>query len=147
MTILVWLAPLLYPVSLKALFSSAQWAQSQVVGVPFVALALMWACVGPLLAICALNHLSFDRGAQASTRVLVVGAVMAAISPSLFLFVSRANDGLSVNLGMFELKANALSLQLNKAVTSQSANIWVTHSGEWAMKPINTIERSAARTD
>ena len=99
-TVLVWLAPLLYPVSLKALFSSAQWAQSQVVGVPFVALALMWACVGPLLAICALNHLSFDRGAQASTRVLVVGAVMAAISPSLFLFVSRANDGLSVNLGM-----------------------------------------------
>ena len=40
----------------------------------------------------------------------------------------------SVPSGMFELKANALSLQLNKAVTSQSANIWVTHSGEWAMK-------------
>src|SRR5688572_31290581 len=34
---------------------------------------------------------------------------------------------------MFELKANALSLQLNRAVTSQSANIWVTHSGEWTM--------------
>jgi succinate dehydrogenase/fumarate reductase cytochrome b subunit len=32
--------------------------------------------------------------------VLVVGAVMAAISPSLFLFVSRANDSPSVNLGM-----------------------------------------------
>jgi hypothetical protein len=40
----------------------------------------------------------------------------------------------SIPNGMFELKANALSLQLNKAVTSQSANIFVTHSGEWAMK-------------
>jgi hypothetical protein len=39
----------------------------------------------------------------------------------------------SVPSGMFELKANALSLQLNRAVTGQSANIWVTHSGEWAM--------------
>jgi hypothetical protein len=46
----------------------------------------------------------------------------------------RVTIGLeSVPNGMFELKANALSLQLNRAVTSQSANIWVTHSGEWAM--------------
>jgi hypothetical protein len=46
----------------------------------------------------------------------------------------RVTIGLeSVPSGMFELKANALSLELNKAVTSQSANIWVTHSGEWAM--------------
>ena len=46
----------------------------------------------------------------------------------------RVTIGLeSVPSGMFELKANALSLQLNRAVTSQSANIWVTHSGEWAM--------------
>jgi len=44
----------------------------------------------------------------------------------------RVNVGLeSVPSGMFELKANALSLQLNKGVTSQSANIWVTHSGEY----------------
>jgi hypothetical protein len=46
----------------------------------------------------------------------------------------RVTIGLeSVPGGMFELKANALSLQLNRAVTSQSANIWVTHSGEWTM--------------
>ena len=46
----------------------------------------------------------------------------------------RVTIGLeSVPSGMFELKANALSLQLNRAVTGQSANIWVTHSGEWAM--------------
>ena len=34
---------------------------------------------------------------------------------------------------MFELKANALSLELRGARSSSSANIWVTHSGEWAM--------------
>jgi hypothetical protein len=46
----------------------------------------------------------------------------------------RVNIGLdSVHSGMFELKANALSLELNRTVTSQSANIWVTHSGEWEM--------------
>lgn len=36
--------------------------------------------------------------------------------------------------GMFELKANALTLQMTGASTPQSANIWVTHSGEWNMK-------------
>ncbi len=46
----------------------------------------------------------------------------------------RVTIGLeSVPGGMFELKTNALSLHLNRAVTSQSANIWVTHSGEWTM--------------
>jgi succinate dehydrogenase/fumarate reductase cytochrome b subunit len=100
MIVLVWLASLVYPVSLQALFSSGRWAQSHGIGIPFVALTLMWACVGPFLAIVALNRLSFDRGERASSRALVVGAVMAAISPSLFLFVSRANDSLPVNLGM-----------------------------------------------
>jgi hypothetical protein len=40
----------------------------------------------------------------------------------------------NVPAGMFELKANALRLQLVGATASQSANIWVTHSGEWSMK-------------
>lgn len=39
----------------------------------------------------------------------------------------------NIPAGMFELKANALSLKMIGAATSQSANIWVTHSGEWKM--------------
>jgi hypothetical protein len=35
--------------------------------------------------------------------------------------------------GMFELKANALHLELAGASSAQSANVWVTHSGEWSM--------------
>ncbi|QOY86617.1 hypothetical protein [Paludibaculum fermentans] len=35
---------------------------------------------------------------------------------------------------MFELKVNAMSLELTGATSAQSANIWVTHSGHWTMK-------------
>jgi succinate dehydrogenase/fumarate reductase cytochrome b subunit len=98
---LVWLLPVLYPVSLQALFSSAQWAQEQVVFVPLVALTLMWACAGPFLAVFALNRMVPDRGARTSTRLLVAGALMAAISPALFLFVSRLNVSASFNLGLW----------------------------------------------
>lgn len=35
--------------------------------------------------------------------------------------------------GMFELKANALGIQLNGASATQSSNIWITHSGEWSI--------------
>jgi hypothetical protein len=35
---------------------------------------------------------------------------------------------------MFELKVNAMSLEMVGAASAQSANIWVTHSGQWSMK-------------
>jgi succinate dehydrogenase/fumarate reductase cytochrome b subunit len=96
---LVWLVPLLYPVSLQALFGSGRWAQEHVVGIPFVALTLLWACAGPFLAAFALNRMTADRFERASTRLLVLGALIAAISPSLFLLVSRMNT--SFNLGLW----------------------------------------------
>jgi hypothetical protein len=34
---------------------------------------------------------------------------------------------------MFELKANALSVELRGVRSTGSANIWITHSGEWTM--------------
>lgn len=34
---------------------------------------------------------------------------------------------------MFELKVNAMSLELTGASTAQSGNIWITHSGHWLM--------------
>lgn len=97
---LAWLVPLVYPLALRALFGSGQWAQTQFAFIPLIALALMWACAGPFLAVFALNHVA-DRGARRSTRVLVIGALMAAISPSLFLLVSRVNGSLSSNLGLW----------------------------------------------
>jgi len=96
---LVWLVPLAYPFSLQALFGSARWTQEHVVGIPLVAFALIWACAGPFLAMSAMNR--FESHSGLSTRLLVFGALMAAISPALFLFVSRVDASLALNLGVW----------------------------------------------
>jgi succinate dehydrogenase/fumarate reductase cytochrome b subunit len=98
-TAFVWLVSVVYPFSLQALFSSARWAQENVAGIPLVALTMIWACAGPLFAVFALDCMAGGRGERASTRLLVAGALMAAISPTLFLFVSRVSVSLSLNLG------------------------------------------------
>jgi hypothetical protein len=36
--------------------------------------------------------------------------------------------------GMFELKLNAIGVELRGAGSPQSANVWITHAGEWSMK-------------
>ena len=38
-----------------------------------------------------------------------------------------------VPAGMFELKANALHLEVTGASSAQSANVWVDDAGEWSM--------------
>jgi succinate dehydrogenase/fumarate reductase cytochrome b subunit len=98
---LVWLLPLVYPLSLQAIVNSARWSQAHLIGVPFVPLAVVWACAGPFLAAFALNRMTADRFDALSTRLLVVGSVMAATSPGLFLLVSRVNVSLSLNIGVW----------------------------------------------
>lgn len=98
---LVWLVPLVYPWSLQTLVSSARWAQEHALFVPLAALTLIWACAGPCVAVFALNRMVADRGARTSTRLLVAGALIAAISPALFLFVSRVSVSLSLNVGLW----------------------------------------------
>jgi hypothetical protein len=53
-------------------------------------------------------------------------------------FASGAALEFSIDLAnvppkMFELKVNALTLELVGASTNQSANVWITHSGDWKM--------------
>lgn len=98
---LVWLAALAYPFSLQALFGSAALAPEHAAGAPLVALTLAWACAGPFAAAVALNRLVTDGFERASTRLLVVGALMAAISPALYPFISRVNFALSLNLDVW----------------------------------------------
>jgi succinate dehydrogenase/fumarate reductase cytochrome b subunit len=98
---LVWLTALAYPFSLQALFGSAGLAPEHAAGTPLFALTLAWACAGPFAAAVALNRLATDGFERASTRLLVLGALMAAISPALYVFVSRAALGLSLNLGVW----------------------------------------------
>ena len=54
-------------------------------------------------------------------------------------FANGATLDFSIDLAdapdkMFELKVNAMSLEMVGATSAQSANIWVTHSGQWSMK-------------
>jgi hypothetical protein len=93
----VWLLALVYPYSFQAVFSSARLAEQHPAGALLVVLSLLWACVGPLAAVFALNRIGLDRGKRVSTRLLVCGALLAAIGPSLFVFVSRLTLSLSLN--------------------------------------------------
>jgi succinate dehydrogenase/fumarate reductase cytochrome b subunit len=83
---LAWLVPVLYPWSLPALFRSAQWAQQEIAGIALTVVMLLWACAGPLAAVLVLHGVG-DRFDRVSTRLRVLGAVMAAVSPPLFLLM------------------------------------------------------------
>jgi hypothetical protein len=82
-----WLVPMLYPLSLPAVFASAQWAREQPAGIVLTTLSVLWACAGPLAAMLALHRLAggLDR---VSARLRVLGAIMATIAPPLFLLVA-----------------------------------------------------------
>jgi succinate dehydrogenase/fumarate reductase cytochrome b subunit len=98
---LVWLTALAYPFSLQALFGSTEVAAQHAAGTPLVALTLAWACAGPFAAAVALNRMVTDGFERASTRLLTLGALMAAISPALYFFLARVQLGLSVNVGVW----------------------------------------------
>jgi succinate dehydrogenase/fumarate reductase cytochrome b subunit len=91
---LVWLVPLLHPLSSQALFNSARLAQEHVIGLLLVALTVTWTFAGPFVAVYALTRMAIDRFDRVSTRVLIFGALMATISPVLFVLISRVIPGL-----------------------------------------------------
>lgn len=119
---LVWLTALVYPFSFQALYGSGRVAQDYAAGTLLVALAALWACAGPFVATFALNRLTPGGFQRASTRLLVLGALMAAISPSAYLLVSRADTSLSLNLGLGSW-AGALALS-----TVFAGFRWPSHS-------------------
>ncbi len=83
--LLVWLAPLLYPLSLPAMFHSAELARSGVtLGVPLLAAAIGWSLAGPLAGWITLNYLDRNGIERSQCRVAVHGALLAAVSPPLF---------------------------------------------------------------
>jgi succinate dehydrogenase/fumarate reductase cytochrome b subunit len=88
---LAWLVPVAYPWSLPALFRSVQWAHQEFAGIAVTVVMLLWACAGPLAAALVLHRFG-DRVNRVSTRLRVVGAVMAAISPPLFMLIARGGQ-------------------------------------------------------
>jgi succinate dehydrogenase/fumarate reductase cytochrome b subunit len=104
---MAWLVPLLYPWALPAFFASAQLAGEQVPAVALSVLALLWACAGPVVALAVLRG-TVDRFDRVRTRLRVLGALMATVSPPLFLLL-RGGQGLSRWYGALALAA-ALAL-------------------------------------
>jgi succinate dehydrogenase/fumarate reductase cytochrome b subunit len=90
---LVWLMPLLYPLTLRALFAGGRLAQEHTIATPLVALGLAWACAGPFVAAFALNRMAVDFE-WLSSRVFAGGAMVASATPGLYLLVARVQPGL-----------------------------------------------------
>jgi hypothetical protein len=93
---LVWLMPALYPLAVPAIFAGARWGEPPVRGV-LVVLALFWACAGPAAAVLALQvgrRRESGRDDRLSARLRVLGAVLATITPPLFMLVARGGQRL-----------------------------------------------------
>jgi succinate dehydrogenase/fumarate reductase cytochrome b subunit len=91
---LVWLVPLLYPLSFPLLFGSGRLAQAQILAAPLVVLAVAWTCAGPFVAAFALNRTTVDFE-WLSSRLFAGGAMVAAATPGLYLFIARVLPGLA----------------------------------------------------
>src|SRR5690348_3177818 len=84
-TFIVWAIPMLFPLSLPAIFRSAELTRTNVVlGTPILALAIVSSLVGPVIAWLALNYLDRNGLERSRNRLLVHGALLAAVTPPLF---------------------------------------------------------------
>jgi succinate dehydrogenase/fumarate reductase cytochrome b subunit len=122
---LVWLVPLLYPLSFPLLFGSGRLAQEQVMAAPLVLLALAWACAGPFVAAFALNRTTVDFK-WLSSRLFAGGAMAASATPGLYLLVARVLPGVAWWYAALALAALA-SLAPWPSTPRATANVLVVH--------------------
>ncbi len=86
---LMWIVPVLYPLSLRAIFESGRLAREYPTpGVPLVVLAVVWTLAAPAVAVFGLNRIQghIDGGLK---RLVIYGALVAAITPTLFNVLAR----------------------------------------------------------
>lgn len=91
--LLVWLVPVFYPLSLTATFRSAEFVRANVMlGSGLLTLAIAWSVAGPVAGWLGLNYLDragLDRSRQ---RLMVHGALLAAVAPPLFTAMRRISS-------------------------------------------------------
>jgi len=82
---LVWAIPILYPLSLPAMFRSAELMRTNVtLGSSLLTLAIASSVVGPVAGWLALNYLDRNGFERSRNRLLMHGALLAAVTPPLF---------------------------------------------------------------
>jgi hypothetical protein len=85
LTFTIWAIPILYPLSLPAMFRSMELTRTNVpLGSSFLALAIASSLVGPVAGWLALNYLDRNGLERSQNRLLVHGALLAAVTPPLF---------------------------------------------------------------
>ncbi len=93
----VWLIPMLYPLSLSATFRSAELTRANVaLGSGLLALAIAWSVAGPVAGWLALNYLDRDELDRGRNRLVVHGALLAAVTPALFTAMRRISSNQSM---------------------------------------------------
>lgn len=87
---LVWLVPALYQLSLSAMFRSAEFARGNVaLGSALLAAAIAWSVAGPFAGWLALNCLDERQLDRRRNRLIVHGALLAAVTPPLFSLMGK----------------------------------------------------------
>ena len=81
----VWIIPLLYPLSLAAIaYSAALLRAGARDAVPLLTASIAWAIAGPFVGWLTLNYLDKNRLDRSQCRLVVHGAVLAAVTPPLY---------------------------------------------------------------
>lgn len=90
---LVWSIPILYPLCLSATFHSAELTRVNLaLGSAFLALAIAWSVAGPVAGWLALNYLDRNGLDRSRNRLVVHGALFAAVTPALFTAMRRISS-------------------------------------------------------
>jgi hypothetical protein len=93
LTVIIWAIPILYPLSLPAMFRSMELTRANVaLGSGFLALAIASSLVGPLAGWLALNYLDRNGLERSQNRLLVHGALLAAVTPPLFTAMRKISS-------------------------------------------------------
>jgi hypothetical protein len=81
----VWLFPFLYPLSLSAMVHSVELTRRNVaLGSGFLGLAIAWSMAPPIAGWLAVNYLDRNELDRSRNRLVVHGALLAAVAPALF---------------------------------------------------------------
>lgn len=93
LTFSIWAIPLLFPLSLPAMFRSAELARTNMaLGSSFLALAIASSLVGPVAGWLVLNYLDRNGLERSRNRLLVHGALLAAVTPPLFTAMRKISS-------------------------------------------------------